>query len=59
MEVAVADDGRGPVAGDGRGQGLVGMRERIALFDGSLETGQRAGGGFEVRAWLPVAEVPA
>ena len=59
LEVTVADDGRGPLAGDGGGQGLVGMRERIALFDGSLETGPRAGGGFEVRARIPLAGVPA
>jgi signal transduction histidine kinase len=59
LEVRVADDGRGSVPGDGRGHGLVGMRERVALFDGSLETGPRAGGGFEVRAWIPVAQVPA
>ena len=59
LEVTVADDGRGPHAGDGGGQGLVGMRERIALFDGSLETGPRAGGGFEVRARIPLAGVPA
>ncbi|HYJ60543.1 MAG TPA: sensor histidine kinase [Actinomycetota bacterium] len=60
VEVRVADDGRGPVAAiDGRGHGLVGMRERVTLFEGTLETGPRPGGGFEVRAWLPVVQVPA
>ena len=45
------DDGQGSrAAGDGRGQGLVGMRERVALHDGTLDAGPREGGGFQVRA---------
>ena len=36
------------------GQGLIGMRERVALLGGELETGQRGGGGFRVAARLPV-----
>ena len=50
----VADDGRGAAAdSDGRGQGLVGMRERTAMFGGTLSAGPRAGGGFRVRAEIP------
>lgn len=36
------------------GRGIAGMRERVALYDGLLEVGPRAGGGFAVRAWFPV-----
>ena len=55
LEVEVVDDGL-PV-GDGAaatGHGIVGMRERVALLGGQLETGRRAGGGFRVAARLPV-----
>jgi len=60
VTVEVTDDGRGvgALAGDGRagtGHGLIGMRERVAAFDGDLEVGPRAGGGFRVAARLPLA----
>jgi signal transduction histidine kinase len=56
VELCIDDDGRGPNGspGPGQGHGLVGMRERVALYDGTLHTGRRAGGGFEVRARLPL-----
>ena len=54
LEVEVIDDGRGAAAeGDGRGLGLVGMRERVATHGGELETGPLVGGGWRVRARLP------
>ena len=53
LELVVSDDGVGGVAGpDGRG--LVGMRERVALFGGELRAGAEPGGGFAVRARMPV-----
>lgn len=54
LELEIADDGVGPNGGLERGHGLVGMRERVALHGGTLETAGRNGGGFLVRARLPV-----
>ncbi len=55
VEVEISDDGSA-VNGTGRSEGesLAGMRERVALYGGTLETGPRAGGGYLVRAQLPV-----
>jgi len=54
VEVVVADDGNGTGGGDGGGHGLVGLRERIAVAGGQLDAGPRTGGGFQVRARIPV-----
>ncbi len=53
VEIEVVDDGPGTTADGAGGHGLVGMRERVQLYGGELETGPRPGGGFLVRARLP------
>lgn len=56
LTVSIADDGRGAAArGDGAGLGIAGMAERASAFGGSLTAGPKAGGGFLVRARLPLA----
>lgn len=55
LELEVTDDGRGAVTADeGRGYGLLGMRERALTLGGRLTAGSIDGGGFGVRARLPV-----
>ena len=50
----VVDDGSGSAGGGGTGNGLVGMRERVALFGGELRVGRGVDGGWALRATLPV-----
>ncbi len=55
LELEIADDGarRAPEVPTG-GHGLVGMRERVALYGGRLDAGSRPSGGFVVRVLLPI-----
>jgi signal transduction histidine kinase len=55
LELEISDDGAGaPAPVESGGHGLVGMRERVALYGGRLDAGRRPGGGFEVRVLLPI-----
>lgn len=62
LVITTSDDGRGAAArGDGAGLGIPGMAERATVFGGTLSAGPKAGGGFLVRARLPLTPriVPA
>jgi len=52
LTIEVRDNGRGAGHGNGSGHGLVGIRERVRLYDGEMTTGTPAGGGFLLRARL-------
>lgn len=54
LAIEVADDGPGRPGAPGTGSGLLGMRERAALFGGTVEAGRSADGGWHVEARLPV-----
>jgi signal transduction histidine kinase len=58
LVLQVSDDGRGAAAeSDGAGQGVVGMRERAAMLGGTLTVGPRPGGGYRVRAEIPLPRI--
>jgi signal transduction histidine kinase len=68
VRIRVTDTGRDPWAGTARladgdgetgGHGIAGMRERAAIFGGTLEAGPLPGGGFQVAAFLPAAPAVA
>ncbi|MEV2277503.1 sensor histidine kinase [Nocardiopsis sp. NPDC049922] len=54
LDIEVTDDGHGTVGPPVPGNGITGMAERAALVGGSVDVGPLAGGGFRVRARLPL-----
>ena len=55
LEIDIVDEGKTLAPSDGVGRGLTGMRERVALFGGSIHAGRRGEGGYSVHAHLPIA----
>jgi len=56
LEIEVLDNGTGSTTVHSGGHGLVGMRERVALFGGELDAALQPAGGFRVHARLPLGE---
>ena len=56
LEIEISDDGLGAEAAEG-GNGLIGMRERVQMYGGSLVTTTAPGKGFRIRASLPIGPV--
>ncbi|MFJ8622381.1 sensor histidine kinase [Kitasatospora sp. NPDC093550] len=52
--VLSGDPAGAPRRADGAGRGLVGLRERVAVYGGDLDARRRLGGGFRVRARIPL-----
>ncbi|MFJ8770480.1 sensor histidine kinase [Streptomyces clavifer] len=54
LRVEVTDTGGQPNVGAGNGRGLIGLRERLAVYDGTLNTGRCLTGGYRVEALIPL-----
>jgi signal transduction histidine kinase len=57
LTITVSDDGRGAGSGAEPGRGLIGLRERLALYDATLDAGPRAGNGWRLRTVIPLPGV--
>ena len=60
LSIEIQDNGRGVAPGNGHhpGHGLIGIRERVRLYDGEMTTNTPDGGGFQLRIRLPLSQQP-
>jgi signal transduction histidine kinase len=58
LTIEVRDNGRGAVGANGHGHGLIGIGERVRLYDGAMTTSTPAGGGFLLSTRLPFTRLP-
>jgi signal transduction histidine kinase len=60
LSIEIQDNGQGPAPASGHrpGHGLIGIRERVRLYDGDLTTSTPDGGGFRLRVCLPLDQPP-
>jgi signal transduction histidine kinase len=59
LSIEITDEGRGSPNANGHGHGLIGMRERVHLYGGTVRAAPLPGRGFRVAASLPVAKAAA
>jgi len=63
VRIEVTDSGgtraRSGLAADGSGSGLIGLRERLTMYGGTLQAGRRADSGFAVSAVIPLVRLEA
>jgi signal transduction histidine kinase len=59
LDVEVEDNGRGLGSRANGGHGLVGIRERVALYGGTVDLGPSTSGGVRLAASLPLPEGPS
>jgi signal transduction histidine kinase len=57
LVITVSDDGTGTSSGP-PGRGLLGLRERLSIYSGELDAGPRPGGGWQLRAVMPLGPAP-
>ena len=56
LEIQVRDNGRGSATGDGLGHGLIGVRERVKIYGGTMNAGAAGDGGFVLSTHLPLVQ---
>jgi signal transduction histidine kinase len=54
LEIEVRDNGTGTATSDGLGHGLVGVRERVKIYGGTMSAGTASNGGFVLSTSLPL-----